>query len=101
MWPQTSGVRARRSGACDETNVRYVPLIGHSGKPSRGRKATQWARGLAGPEAWGYGINGGLRRMSDLETPEADMMRGHSSVDAARATLRLEESRPGLDPDNP
>src|SRR3954467_6686444 len=39
--------------------------------------------------------------MSDLETPEADMMRDHSSVDAARATLRPEESRPGLDPDNP
>src|SRR3954463_16608267 len=43
----------------------------------------------------------GLRRMSDLETPEADMMRDHSSVDAAPATLRLEESQPGLDPDNP
>src|SRR3954454_6760649 len=47
------------------------------------------------------GINGGLRRMSDLETPEADMMRDHSSLDAAPATLRLEELRPGLDPDNP
>src|SRR3954453_12640037 len=46
-------------------------------------------------------INGGLRRMSDLETPEADMMRDHSSVDAAPATLRAEESQPGLDPDNP
>src|SRR3954453_8623488 len=39
--------------------------------------------------------------MSDLETPEADMMRDQGSVDAARATLRPEESRPGLDPDNP
>src|SRR3954454_9818888 len=47
------------------------------------------------------GINGGLRRMSDLETPEADMMRDHSSIDAAPATLRLEESQPGLDPNNP
>ena len=26
--------------------------------------------------------------MSDLETPEADMMRDHSSLDAAPATLR-------------
>src|SRR4051794_6422352 len=47
------------------------------------------------------GINGGLRLMSDLETPEADMMRDHSSGDAAPATLRLEESQPGPDPDNP
>src|SRR4051794_40767467 len=39
--------------------------------------------------------------MSDLETPEADVMQDHSSVEAARATLRPEESRPGLDPDNP
>src|SRR3954470_574276 len=39
--------------------------------------------------------------MSDLETPEADMIRDQGSVDAARATLRPEESRPGLDPDNP
>ena len=39
--------------------------------------------------------------MSDLETPEADVMRDQGSVDAARATLRPEESRPGLDPDNP
>src|SRR4051812_47193496 len=39
--------------------------------------------------------------MSDLETPEADMMRDHSSLGAAPATLRLEESRPGLDPHNP
>src|SRR4051812_25658120 len=43
----------------------------------------------------------GLRRMSDLETPEADMMRDHSSVEAAPATLRAEESQPGLDPNNP
>jgi hypothetical protein len=49
----------------------------------------------------GDGINGGLRRMSDLETPEADMMRDQSSVEAAPATLRLEESQPGLDPINP
>src|SRR3954454_20559373 len=46
-------------------------------------------------------INGRLRRMSDLETPETDMMRNHSSLDAAPATLRPEESQPGLDPDNP
>jgi hypothetical protein len=39
--------------------------------------------------------------MSDLETPEADMMRDHSSLEAAPATLRLEELRPGLDPNNP
>ena len=39
--------------------------------------------------------------MSDLETPEADMMRDPSSVDAAPATLRLEESQPDLDPNNP
>jgi hypothetical protein len=39
--------------------------------------------------------------MSDLETPEADMIRDHSSLDAAPATLQLEESRPGLDPNNP
>ena len=39
--------------------------------------------------------------MSDLETPEADMMRDHSSIDAAPATLRPEESQPGLDPNNP
>jgi len=49
----------------------------------------------------GYGINGGLRRMSDLETPEAGMMRDHSSLAAAPATLRLEESQPDLDPNNP
>ena len=52
-------------------------------------------------EAWGYGINGGLRGMSDLETPEADMMRDQSGVGAAPATLRPEEWPPGLDPDNP
>jgi len=39
--------------------------------------------------------------MSDLETPEADMIRDHSSLDAAPATLQLEESRPSLDPNNP
>src|SRR3954453_1568950 len=39
--------------------------------------------------------------MSDLETPEADMIRDQDSVAAARATLRPEESRPGLDLDNP
>src|SRR4051812_24548682 len=39
------------------------------------------------------------RHMSDLETLEADMMRDRSSADAASATLRLEESQPGLDPD--
>ena len=39
--------------------------------------------------------------MSDLETLEADMMRDQSRVDAAPATLRPEESQPGLDPDNP
>jgi hypothetical protein len=49
----------------------------------------------------GCGINGGLRRMNDLATPEADMVRDQSSLDAAAATLRLEESQPGLDPDDP
>ena len=39
--------------------------------------------------------------MSDLETPEAGMMRDHSSLAAAPATLRLEELQPGLDPNNP
>ena len=39
--------------------------------------------------------------MSDLETPEADMMRDQSSLDAAPATLRAEESQPGLNPNNP
>ena len=38
------GNRSAFPGACDETNVRYVPLIGHSGKPSRGREATRQAR---------------------------------------------------------
>jgi hypothetical protein len=33
--------------------------------------------------------------------PAADMMRDHSSLDTAPTTLRLEESQPGLDPDNP
>jgi len=49
----------------------------------------------------GLGINDGLRHMSDLETPAADMMRDQSSGDAAPETLRLEESQPGPDPDNP
>jgi hypothetical protein len=35
--------------------------------------------------------------MSDLETPQADMMRDQSSLDAAPATLRPEELQPGLD----
>src|SRR3954451_13995043 len=39
--------------------------------------------------------------MSDLEAPEVGMVRDQGSVDAARATLRPEESRPGLDPDTP
>jgi len=39
--------------------------------------------------------------MSDLETPAADMMRDQSSGDATPETLRLEESQPGPDPDNP
>jgi hypothetical protein len=56
---------------------------------------------LRGLRLAGYGINGGLRHMSDLETPEAEMMRDQSSVEAASATLRLEESQPGRDPDNP
>ena len=51
------------------------------------------ARGLS---LAGDGINGGdPRRMSDLETPEADMMRDHSSVDAAPATFRPEEFAAG------
>jgi hypothetical protein len=49
----------------------------------------------------GLGINGGLRFISDLEIPIADMMRDQSSGEAAPATLRLEESQPGHDPDNP
>src|SRR3954469_11759267 len=56
------------------------------------------ARGLG---LAGDGINDGLRRMSDLETPEADITRDQNSLDAAPATLRPEESQPGLDSDNP
>ena len=33
-------------------------------------------------------FNGGLRGRSDLETPEAGMMRDQSSIDSASATLR-------------
>jgi hypothetical protein len=39
--------------------------------------------------------------MSDVETPEADMMPDQSGLGAAPATLRLEESQPGLGPGNP
>ena len=39
--------------------------------------------------------------MSDLETAAAGIMPDQSSGDAAPATLRLEESQPGLEPDNP
>src|SRR4051812_8029803 len=53
------------------------------------------AAGLGGLRLAGYGINGGLRGMIDLETPEAGMMRDQSSIDAAPATLRAEESQPG------
>jgi hypothetical protein len=50
------------------------------------------AAGLSGLRLAGCGINSGLRGRSDLETPEAGMMRDQSSVDAAPATLRAEES---------
>jgi hypothetical protein len=53
------------------------------------------AAGLGGLRLAGCGINSGLRGRSDLETPEAGMMRDQSSVDAAPATLRAEESQPG------
>src|SRR3954468_560617 len=59
------------------------------GRRRRQREALQW------PVDWALratGSNGGLRRMSDLETPEADRMRDQSSLDAAPATLRPEES---------
>ena len=39
--------------------------------------------------------------MSDLETPEPDMMRDQSSSEAAATTLRAEESHLGLYLDNP
>src|SRR5919107_2406449 len=39
--------------------------------------------------------------MNGLETPEADMMQDQGGVGTAPATLRLEESQPGLDPNNP
>ena len=44
------------------------------------------AAGLGGLRLAGCGINRGLRGRSDLETPEAGMMRDQSSVDAAPAT---------------
>src|SRR3954466_11459421 len=43
------------------------------------------AAGLGGLRLAGYRINGGLRGISDLETPEAGMMRDQSSIDAASA----------------
>src|SRR6478735_1764569 len=51
------------------------------------------AAGLGGLRLAGCGINRGLRGRIDLETPEAGMMRDHSSLAAAPATLRLEESQ--------
>ena len=59
------------------------------------------AVGFGGLRLAGCGINRGLRGMSDLETPEAGMMRDHSSLEAAPATFRCEELQPGLDPNNP
>jgi hypothetical protein len=53
------------------------------------------AADLGGLRLAGYGINGGPRGMSDRETPEASMMRDYSSINAAPATLRAEESQPG------
>ena len=69
-----------------------------NGKSFTYRQLTGIAAGLGGLRLAGCGINGGLRGMSDLETPEAGMMRDQSSVDAAPATLRAEESQAGLDP---
>jgi len=57
--------------------------------------------GSGGEGDEGLGDQRRTELMSDLETAAADMMRDHSSVEAAPATLRLEESQPGLDPDNP
>src|SRR4051794_11079205 len=53
------------------------------------------AAGLSGLKVAGRGGNPGLGGRSDRETPEAGMMRDQSSVEAAPATLRAEESRPG------
>src|SRR5215208_8479554 len=53
------------------------------------------AAGLSGLRLAGCGINSGLRGRSDLETLEAGRMQDQSSLDAAPATLRAEESRPG------
>jgi hypothetical protein len=76
----------------------YAGATGPPGCFSEGFSLRRLQRGL---KCAGYQINGGLRRMSDLETPAADMRRDQSSLDVAPATLRPEESRPGLDPDNP
>ena len=73
-------------------------MLDQAGRHTTGKLRVPENRGL---RLAGYGINGGLRGMGDLETPEADMIRDQGSVGAARATLRPEESRPGLDPDNP
>src|SRR6478752_5694608 len=79
-----------------ECHARDLDLVaGAAAPPARGAPMVR-GLGLAGD-----GIYGGLRCMSDLETPEADMMRDHSSLEAAPATLRLEESQPDLDPNNP
>ena len=80
------------------SKVHAALVLDQAGRHTTGKLRVPENRGL---RLAGYGINGGLRGMSDLETPEADMMRDHSSVDAAPATLRAEESQPGLDPDNP
>src|SRR3954471_9807563 len=71
-----------------------------AGPPGRFSEGVSLRR-LQGIEACRLQDQRWTRRMSDLETLEADMLRDHSSLDAAPATLRAEESRPGLDPDNP
>ena len=78
------------------------PLLPHgvdhvAGVAALAARGAPTARGLG---LAGYGIHRGLRRMSDLETPEADVTRDHSSVEAAPATFGR-ESQPGLDPNNP
>src|SRR3954447_22008597 len=80
------------------SRVHAVIVHDQAGRDTTGKLCVPENRGL---RLAGYGINGGLRRVSDLETLEADMMRDHSSVHTAPATLRLEESQPGVDPDNP
>ena len=80
------------------SKVHAAIVLDQAGRHTTGKLRVPENRGL---RLAGYGINGGLRRMSDLETPEADMMRDHSSIDAAPVNLRPEKLQPGLDPNNP